>query len=262
MQPEAHALAQLVEMSASLGRPEHELVILGEGNTSALIDEDTFWVKASGTQLPGCDESCFVRVRFEPVLEMLEAEDLTDEQINEGLQEACLQPDAPRPSVETMLHALLLKYPGVQFIGHTHPIAVNSILCSENWDELFSARLFPDELVVCGEEYVLVPYTDPGLPLARTVQEMVADFTKRMDTWPRVILIQNHGLIAVGTTPRMVQNISHMLNKTARVILGACAAGGLRPLPDEHIQRIATRPDEEYRRKGLDQTPTGSDDDV
>lgn len=259
MQPHARTLQQLVQMSARLGRPEHELVILGEGNTSAIIDDETFWVKASGTQLPGCDESCFVRVRFEPVLDMLKAEDLTDEQVKEGLQEACVEPDAPRPSVETMLHAFLLKYPGVGFIGHTHPTAVNSILCSDNWHELFAGRIFPDEMVVCGEEYVLVPYTDPGLPLAQTVREMVAEFTERTDSWPRVILIQNHGLIAVGTTPGMVENITHMLNKTARVILGACAAGGLRPLSDEHAKRIATRPDEEYRKKGLDETPTGSD---
>ena len=253
MQPHAHALTQLVEMSARLGRPENELVILGEGNSSALIDDDTFWVKASGTQLPGCDESCFVRVRFEPVLEMLKADGMTDQQVAEGLQEACVEPNAPRPSVETMLHAFLLKYPGVRFVGHTHPTAVNSILCSKNWHELFAGRLFPDEIVVCGKEYVLVPYTDPGLPLAQTVEQMVKEFTKRNGVWPRVILIQNHGLIATGTTPTMVENISHMLNKTARIILGACAAGGPRPLTDEHVGRISSRPDEAYRRQGLDE---------
>ncbi len=254
MQPRDSILKQLVTMSAHLGQPEHEMVILGEGNTSARIDDDTFWVKASGTRLPGCDESCFVRVHFEPVLEMLDGPDLSDEEIAAGLTDACVDEGAPRPSVETMLHAFLLRYPDVDFIGHTHPTAVNSILCSRNWHELFSARLFPDEMVVCGDEYVLVPYTDPGLPLAGTVQDMVEEYVARKDTWPRVILIQNHGLIALGSTPAMVENISHMMNKTAKIIIGACAAGGLHPLSPEHAERIATRPDEKYRKKGLDET--------
>ncbi|MFO7947845.1 MAG: class II aldolase/adducin family protein [Armatimonadota bacterium] len=253
MQSHADILKQLVTMSAHLGQPEHEMVILGEGNTSARIDDETFWVKASGTRLPGCDESCFVRVQFDPVLKMLDGPDLSDEQIAAGLSRACVDEGAPRPSVETMLHAFLLRYPDVHFIGHTHPTAVNSILCSQNWHELFSGRLFPDEMVVCGDEYVLVPYTDPGLPLAKTVQEMVEEYISRRGTWPRVILIQNHGLIALGSTPAMVENISHMTNKTAKIILGACAAGGVNPLSQEHAERIATRPDEKYRKKGLDE---------
>jgi len=41
-------LEELVEMSRKLGEPAADCVILGEGNTSARIDEETFWVKASG----------------------------------------------------------------------------------------------------------------------------------------------------------------------------------------------------------------------
>jgi hypothetical protein len=41
-------LAQLVAMSHNLGDPALDYVILGEGNTSARADADTFWVKATG----------------------------------------------------------------------------------------------------------------------------------------------------------------------------------------------------------------------
>ena len=58
-------LAQLVTMSNNLGDPALDYVILGEGNTSARADADTFWVKASGTELRTIDCTGFVRVSFE-----------------------------------------------------------------------------------------------------------------------------------------------------------------------------------------------------
>lgn len=246
-------LDELVVMSRRLGEPERQAVILGEGNTSARADARSFWVKASGALLPGCDSDSFVQVYFEPVLEMLDGPDVDDEQIRQALEAACVQPCERRPSVETMFHAVLLSYPEVRFVGHTHPVAVNSILCSDNWQRLLTGRLFPDEIVVCGEEYVLVPYTDPGLPLSRAVRDRVADYAARHGEPPRTVLIQNHGLIAVGKSAAMVDNITAMMDKAARIILGACAAGGVHPLSKRHVERIVARPDEKYRRKDLDQ---------
>ncbi|MCP4538861.1 MAG: aldolase, partial [Chloroflexi bacterium] len=56
-------LTQLVAMSNNLGDPALDYVILGEGNTSARADDDTFWVKASGVNLRMIDAGGFVRVR-------------------------------------------------------------------------------------------------------------------------------------------------------------------------------------------------------
>ena len=58
-------LEQLVELSNNLGQPEYDYVILGEGNTSGRADEQTFWVKASGTELRTITTSGFVQVSFE-----------------------------------------------------------------------------------------------------------------------------------------------------------------------------------------------------
>lgn len=40
-------LDELVELSLELGEPERDLAILAEGNTSARIDDQSFWVKAA-----------------------------------------------------------------------------------------------------------------------------------------------------------------------------------------------------------------------
>jgi rhamnose utilization protein RhaD (predicted bifunctional aldolase and dehydrogenase) len=243
-------LTQLVAMSRHLGDPAYDYAILGEGNSSARLDADTFWVKTSGTELRAIEPEGFVQVRFAPVLSMLETEGLTDEEVKAGLEEAKVDPSVkPRPSVETVLHALALQLDGVNFVGHTHPTAVNAILCSESAEEAIAGRLFPDEIVYCGPAPVYIPYTDPGIPLARKIRDSIDGYIDQCGETPKVILMQNHGLIALGGTAGEVENITAMYVKAARVLLGAYALGGPRFMTAEAVARIHTRPDELYRRQ-------------
>lgn len=243
-------LAQLVTMSNNLGDPALDYVILGEGNTSARAGADTFWVKASGTELRTIEASGFVRVRFDRVLALLEAGDLSDDAIKEGLEAAKVDPAVTaRPSVETVLHALALQLEGVNFVGHTHPTAVNTVLCSQQAEEAVSGRLFPDHIVYCGPASVYISYTDPGVPLARKVRDSIDQYVDQHHEIPKVVLMQNHGLIALGRTAQQVEDITAMAVKAARVLIGAYALGGPRFLTAENADRIHTRPDELYRRK-------------
>ncbi len=253
-------LRQLVAMSTRLGDPKNDYVILGEGNTSALNSDGTFWVKASGHQLPSIDESGFVRVSLERALKVLDEEALTDGEIKERLLEIRVDPEtgrwpAPnsdvRPSTETVFHAICLSLPDVNFVGHTHATAVNALTCSAAFEEAFGGRLFPDEIVMCGPAVVMVPYTDPGLPLAREIRQRINDYIDTYQERPRVILMQNHGVVALGRSAEQVENITAMMVKTARVLLGAYSAGGPHFLSQENVDRIHTRPDEAYRRKLL-----------
>jgi rhamnose utilization protein RhaD (predicted bifunctional aldolase and dehydrogenase) len=246
-------LEQLVAMSRTLGDPALDYAILGEGNSSALIDDDSFWVKASGAEMRTIDASGFVQVRFDAVLSLLERDGLGDDEVKAGLRAARVDPKVrAHPSVETVLHALALRLDSVNFVGHTHPTAVNAILCSEKAEEAVSGRLFPDEIVYCGPAPVYVPYTDPGVPLARKVRDSIEQYLQDFGETPKVILMQNHGLIALGKTASEVQNITAMAVKTARVILGAYALGGLHFLSPADVARIHTRPDEQYRRREWD----------
>ncbi len=253
-------LRQLVAMSTRLGDPKNDYVILGEGNTSALNPDGTFWVKASGHQLPSIDESGFVRVSLERALKVLDEGTLTDSEIKERLLDVRVDPEtgrwpAPnsdiRPSTETVFHAICLSLPDVNFVGHTHATAVNALTCSAVFEEAFGGRLFPDEIVMCGPAVVMVPYTDPGIPLAREIRRRINDYIDTYQERPRVLLMQNHGVVALGHSAEQVENITAMMVKTARVLLGAYSAGGPHFLSQENVGRIHTRPDEAYRRKLL-----------
>lgn len=251
----ADVLDELVEMSRRLGDPACDYVILGEGNTSVMADSDSFWVKASGTQLIQADRGSFVRVRSAPILEALDraAQDgaaLDDEQVKHLLQSVTV--DGRRvPSIETFLHALCLQLDGVRFVGHTHPTTALALLASRRSRELFDGSLFPDQIVLLGTAFVYIPYQDPGLPLALAVRQEIDHFTAKHERIPRVILMQNHGVIALGESASAVLNITQMLVKTCRIIAGTLVAGGPRWLSDENVARIDQRPDELARRRDL-----------
>ena len=147
------------------------------------------------------------------------------------------------------MHGIILSYEGINYVGHTHPTAVNSILCSQKAEEAYSGSLFPDQIVVLGTDPLFIPYTDPGLVLSKAVQSGLADYVEHFGKAPKAIYMQNHGFIAVGGTDKEVLNITQMAVKTARIILGAYAAGGPSFMPDTQVSRIENRPDEHYRRK-------------
>jgi len=245
-------LQQLVAMSLSLARPDRDLVILGEGNTSANMGDGTFFVKASGAQLSQAEPGSFVRLHIDATAAIADHEQMSDAAFKAALDATKVDPgDARRPSTETVLHAIALGEFGARFVGHTHPIAVNAIMCSVAAGEALRGRLFPDEIVVCGPAPAYVPYTDPGFELARQTRAVLRQYADDYGMPPRVVVMQNHGLIALGGSAQEVDSITDMFVKTCRVLAGAHAFGGPHYLSEANVDRIHTRPDEVYRRREL-----------
>ena len=111
--------------------------------------------------------------------------------------------------------------------------------------------MFPDEIVCCGVRSVLVPYVDPGLPLARAIHDGVEKFRQKLGVPPRVILLANHGVITLGGSPQAVLAAMLMTDKAARIFAGAAALGGPEFLSTAEVDRIANRADEHYRQRAL-----------
>jgi len=244
-------LSDLLSLSHELGREDRSLAILGEGNTSTRTGDGCFLVKASGSNLATLAATGVTECRVDPLLALLEQPSATDADIETALLASRVEAYARKPSVEAMFHAWLLGLPGIAFVGHTHPVSVNALLCSGRAPEFATRRLFPDEIVCCGPSSVLVPYTDPGAALARAIRDGVERHRETTGLIPRVILLENHGLIALGATPSAVLAATLMAAKAAAITLGACAAGGPRYLSEAEVHRIANRSDEHYRQKML-----------
>ena len=244
-------VCKMLDLSHQLGREERKLAILGEGNTSARISADTFVVKASGSNLGSLTEAGTAVCRFDRLLPLLDQKAMTDAAIDEALFAARVDPNSRKPSVEAMFHAWLLTLPGVNFVGHTHAVEVNKILCTKHAKTFATKRGCPDEIVCCGAEFVLVPYIDPGLKLAQGIRAAVKAYIKRLSRPPRIILLENHGVIALGATPEAVLAATLMVAKAAEIFNGAMTLGNARFLSAAAAARIAGRPDEHYRQKAL-----------
>ena len=240
-------LNELVELSHHLGDESKEYLIIGEGNTSAKIDQHTFFVKASGSNLKSIRPDQLVEIDWRKVGSLLEGNP-TDEDVTWLLNEARVDPTvSARPSVETVLHGALYQITDAKFIGHAHCVYPNMILCSKNARDI-TKHLMPDEIVVCGIESVFVPYTDPGVPLAREVVARVKEVIERHGEMPRTIYLQNHGVFALGQSPKQVENVMAMAVKHAKILGMTYTVGGPNFLSEQDIARIHHRPDEHVRR--------------
>lgn len=244
-------LTALLRLSHELGNPQHPLSILGEGNTSVRINARSFLVKASGSNLATLREPDLVECKAGLLLQMLDETGLSDAQVDGRLMKSRVNSKAKKPSVESLFHAWFLTLPGVNFVGHTHAPAVNGILCSPRAREFAERRILPDEVVCCDVASVFVPYTDPGLRLAQEICQRTEVFIRKFHRPPRVVLLENHGIITLGKTAEAVLAAMLMAEKAALIWLGAASLGGPVYLSPKQVARIAGRPDEAWRRRVL-----------
>ncbi len=192
-----------------------------------------------------------VECRLSALLPLLERRAVTDAEMERALLDSRQDPRAKKPSVEALFHAYFLTLPGIEFVGHTHPQVVTAILCSPRAREFAARRIFPDEIVCCDIASVFVPYTDPGLPLARAIRKRTELFLKKHRRPPRVVLLENHGMITLGRTMEAVLASTLMAEKAATIWFGAATLGGPKALNPRHVERIAGRPDEKTRQREL-----------
>ncbi|MFT4219412.1 MAG: class II aldolase/adducin family protein [Microbacterium sp.] len=236
----------LVDLSRRLGDPAMDAAILGEGNTSVRVGDDML-VKASGVVLQHAEPGDFVRLPLTDAVALIADDEAGDAEVD-AFFSAIARAEGRRPSVEALLHVVLYEATEARVVAHSHPTSVNALLCSQSAELLVDGALFPDQIVVLGSTPLLVPYIDPGIRLARAVRELLRDHIARHGEAPKAVYLRNHGVFALGASADQVLGITTMMQKVARVLIGANAVGGAQFMPPEEVQRIDTRPDELYRR--------------
>jgi len=182
----ADPLALRVYTSRLLGR-NPSLVMHGGGNTSVKtqvrdffgVDQQVLYIKGSGWDLATIEAGGFAPVKLEALLRMAEIKDLSDTEMVRQQRAAMLEPNAPNPSVEAILHAII---PYV-YVDHSHADALVSITNTPQ------GRRHIENIY--GKRVLIVPYVMPGFILARKVYEM----TLKLD-WSQYdgIVLLNHGL--------------------------------------------------------------------
>jgi rhamnose utilization protein RhaD (predicted bifunctional aldolase and dehydrogenase) len=237
--------SDLVALTRRLGDPAADLVVLAEGNTSVALDGGRFAVKASGARMDAASAADFVVGDRDALVGVLDG--VPVDAVDQDELTRLLAVDAGgRASIETLVHVAALAA-GATWVAHTHPTAVVGLLAVAEAEELWAAPLFPDEAVVLGEP-VWVPYAAPGIALGRAVHAAIRGRLDRDGVPPRLVLLGNHGIVALGASAAEVEAVTTMAVKAARVRSVALGGGRMAPLDIEHARDLAGRPDEAARR--------------
>lgn len=246
--------AELVDLTVSLGRPERDLVILAEGNTSERIGDDEIVVKASGSSMAGASADDFVVCQIGALAELFSAQNATQADLTALLDAGEGTDRRRRGSIEALVHvavhALSPDPAASRFVGHTHPTAVVGVLASVHAEQAYTRHAYSDEAVVIGRP-LFVPYAQPGIDLGLEVHRRLRDHLDRTGDFPQLILLANHGIVAIAPTASGVEGISEMAVKGARVRTAAYSAGGLAPLSEAAVDKFFARPDIAERRSNI-----------
>jgi rhamnose utilization protein RhaD (predicted bifunctional aldolase and dehydrogenase)/NAD(P)-dependent dehydrogenase (short-subunit alcohol dehydrogenase family) len=169
------------------------LVQHGGGNTSVkTVMRDpagepakVLCVKGSGWDMATIEPPGLPAVRLAPLLKLAALKALSDEEMVAIQRSNLLDGAAPKPSVETLLHAFIPH----KFVDHTHANAVLA-LCDR-----------PDGMALCrrvyGSRAAIVPYVMPGFALALQAKEV-------FDAHPQCegLILHKHGIFTFGGSAR------------------------------------------------------------
>jgi rhamnose utilization protein RhaD (predicted bifunctional aldolase and dehydrogenase) len=151
-------LALRVYTSRLLGQ-ESDLVLHGGGNTSVKLNstnifgetENILYVKGSGWDLATIEAAGFAPVKLDVLKKMVQLAQLSDFEMVRLQRAAMTDPQAPNPSVEAILHAII----PYAFVDHTHADAVITITNTLDGE----ARIRE----IYGSRVLVVPYVMPVL---------------------------------------------------------------------------------------------------
>ena len=207
----------LLELAHMLG----PYAICGEGNVSGKFEDEyqsCYYVKASGTSL-----------------DTLEKKDLVACKMS-GVPYDAL---GPKPSIENGFHAWILReFSAIKFVAHTHPPKTMEVVCSEQIHSFAEHRLFPDQVVRNGAKSCVVPYAMPGKPLLEAIKKSVTEFIEKEEYFPKLILLQNHGIIVASTSHKECIASTMMCEKSAEIFIGAKVLGQTRFLSEDEVKEV------------------------
>jgi rhamnose utilization protein RhaD (predicted bifunctional aldolase and dehydrogenase)/NAD(P)-dependent dehydrogenase (short-subunit alcohol dehydrogenase family) len=180
--------------SRLLGQDPH-LVLHGGGNTSVKLTETNIfgeaeailWVKGSGGDLGSIEPAGFAPVRMRQLRALAELTTLSDLDMARELRTGTIDPAAPAPSVEAILHAII----PFKYVDHTHADAVLTLTNSVKGAALIQK--------VYGDRLVHVPYVMPGFKLAALCAHL---YPRQRGPQTIGMLLMNHGVFTWGETAR------------------------------------------------------------
>ncbi len=163
------------------------LLVQGAGGNISWKEGQVLWVKASGTRFQNAQQQdIFTAVDYQHLRTFLDKGHCNVQpRLITSLAQA-------RPSIETLLHALLPQ----KIVVHLHALLPLAYLIQSSAQKILQAQLahFP--------EWTFIPYHQPGAELASAVLA----HTKNCPA-VKLLMLQNHGIVLAGKTVDEVRSL-------------------------------------------------------
>ncbi|MGB3539353.1 MAG: class II aldolase/adducin family protein [Mesorhizobium sp.] len=205
--PEFQALR---DSSARIGADP--LLVQGAGGNTSIKQGDVLWIKASGTWLKNAArDDIMVPVALPPLLAAVASEN-TKADTPQLFTIAERNPGGLRPSIETTVHALMPQ----RAVIHVHCVETIATAVRTDAERLAGERLR-------GLNWAYVPYSKPGLVLARNI-------AARLKPETDVLVLGNHGVVVAADT---VAEAESLLRKVSGLL-----ARPPRPAPPPDLEAL------------------------
>lgn len=183
-------------------------VAANDGNVSVRMDDGTCWITPSGLSKSFIKPDMLIRV-------------------NESMEKVEGK-DCYVPSSEIKMHMRCYAERGdVNAVVHAHPpTATGYAVANKPLDEYSMI----ETVVAIGS----IPVTPFGTPSTYEVPEAIAPFLKEHD----VVLLQNHGALAVGCDLTTAYYRMETLELFAKISLNAHLLGGAQEIPRDKIDQL------------------------
>jgi rhamnose utilization protein RhaD (predicted bifunctional aldolase and dehydrogenase) len=193
------SIQALVEISRYYGsNPDY--VLAGGGNTS-FKDDNTLYIKGSGTSLAEAAPESFVKMDRKALSRIWEKAYPASSAERESAVLADMMAarmsgeEQKRPSVETLLHDML----PFAFVVHLHPALVNGLTCSQRGEAAMQE--------IFGDDAIWIPSVNPGYILSQRVLDAMDAYRVKRGKDAAVIFLQNHGVFVGADSIEEIRRI-------------------------------------------------------
>ncbi|MCM8772099.1 MAG: class II aldolase/adducin family protein [Candidatus Omnitrophica bacterium] len=143
-----------------------------------------------------------------------------------------------KPTCEISMHlGIYLERKDVKAVFHTHPPITVGLISSGVKFKPF----FPEFVVILGRNVPVVEYV---IPAGKEIREVVVREIKKAN----VVLLKNHGIVAVGESIKEAYTRSLMVEEAAKSLLVGIIAGKMRYFTKREIEQLEKLEAEDYRK--------------
>lgn len=185
----AAKIDELLAAARKIGMRE-DLVLRGGGNCSVKVrldqggqNREVLLVKGSGHDMGSLTEEGLAPLDLDTVRATLVSQGTCQENLLDLLESAKLDPKAPAPSVESLVHAAIT----APFVLHSHADAAQAVTDTPDPAKATSE--------VWGEDALFIPYACPGLPLGEAVRAVLEG---KDENAFKALIVGAHGVFTFG----------------------------------------------------------------